>query len=340
MRSVFFGTPAIAVPALEALSEISQVCGVVCQPDRPRGRGLHLTAPEVKVRALELGFEVFQPEKVRDGRLEARLSEWAPDVALVIAYGRILPPKVLALPRAGCLNLHASLLPRYRGAAPIQRALMAGEERTGVCLMKMEEGMDTGPVYAHLEIEIAAYDDAGSLAAKVAETAARLTRDALPQTVRGELLPVPQNEMDASYAPPITTADCGLDFQKPALELEHQVRGLAPKPGAEARLNAEGREGRRFKILAARAMASDGHPTTTPGRVRVDGSRILIEAGQGSLLELISGQLEGKSPRSARELLNGRILRPGDQLFSSLPEGQVSSDASNDSQATPGPNNR
>jgi methionyl-tRNA formyltransferase len=192
VRTIFCGTPEIAVPSLLALSEISEIVGVVCQPDRPAGRGMRLTPPAVKVAAERASWEVFQPTKMRDGSLARWMSDKRADLALVIAYGRILTADTLCAPRLGCLNLHASLLPRYRGAAPIQRALMNGERETGVCLMQMDEGMDTGPVLACHGLTITPDDDAGTLTEKLGQLAATVTRTELPRFFRGELQPVPQ----------------------------------------------------------------------------------------------------------------------------------------------------
>lgn len=185
MRAIFFGTPDIAVPSLEALREVAEVVAVVCQPDRPAGRGLELRAPPVKERALALGFEVVQPEKVKTPEFAAWVEARKADVALVIAYGRILPKAVLEGPRRGCMNLHASLLPRYRGAAPIQWAIVRGETETGVCLMQMDEGMDTGPVFTRRAIPIGRDETAGELGGRLGRLAAELVREDLPRAVAG-----------------------------------------------------------------------------------------------------------------------------------------------------------
>src|SRR5450432_2108021 len=183
VRAVFFGTPAIAVPALRALAEVAEIVGVVCQPDRPAGRGLKLQPPAVKTAALELGYAVHQPVKVKTGNLDQWLSDRAPDVALVLAYGRILPSAVLSAPRRGCMNLHASLLPRWRGAAPINWSIMHGDHETGVCLMQMDEGLDTGPVYARRAIAIGDQETAGELAERLAATSAQLVREVLAREI-------------------------------------------------------------------------------------------------------------------------------------------------------------
>jgi methionyl-tRNA formyltransferase len=306
VRAVFFGTPDLAVPSLRALAEVADVVGVVCQPDRARGRGLKLEPPPVKRAATELGLLIVQPEKVRDGALEAWLCERSADVALVIAYGRILPPAVLQAPRAGCLNIHASILPRYRGAAPIQRAIMGGETETGISLMQMDEGLDTGPVYATHRLSIGAAETAGELGDRLALLAAECIRKDLPRVLHGELTATPQDSALATHAPPIGSDDARLDWTRPAVELVNQARGLAPRPGAFTTL-----AGVRLKVL--RALARLDAPALEPGRVGADHGRIWVGTGRG-VLELELGQLEGKKALSARDLINGRALAAGDLL--------------------------
>ncbi len=316
VRALFFGTPEIAVPALRALAEVAEIQGVICQPDRPAGRGLRLRPPAVKLEAQQMGLDVFQPTRMRDGELQRYMEQRSPDVALVIAYGRILPPDVLGLPARGCVNLHASLLPRYRGAAPIQRALMNGETETGVCLMKMDAGMDTGDVLSCKRVPIEREDNHGSLAARLAELAAAITRDDLPRFVAGELTPLPQDHERATHAPPITREETYLNFTRPARSLENQIRGLAPRPAATARLRREGCPERRLRILRAMAMPEQQGPKAAPqpGRVQVEGSNILVTTGAGQL-SIFEAQLEGKKAQSHKDLLNGRSLRDGDILF-------------------------
>lgn len=309
VRAVFFGTPDISVPSLDALAEAFDVVGVVCQPDRPAGRGMQLKAPAVKERALELGLDVYQPEKVRDGSLARYLEERSPDFALVIAYGRILDARVLGAPRLGCVNLHASLLPLYRGAAPIQRALMDGQGETGVCLMQMDTGMDTGPVLATHSIPIESSDDAGSLFDKLASLAAEVTRVELPRFVRGELHPVAQEHARATHAPPIERADTWLDPNRSATALVNQVRGLSPRPGARATIQRGADLGRGLRI--ARAHVELG--SLPVGRVQIAGDRILLGTGDG-LFAIDEAQLEGRKLLGTRDLISGRALQDGDLL--------------------------
>jgi methionyl-tRNA formyltransferase len=306
VRAVFFGTPAIAVPALRALAEIAEVVGVVCQPDRPAGRGLNLQPPAVKVAALGLGFEVHQPLKVKTGNLDEWLRERTPDVALVMAYGRILPPAVLAAPRRGCMNLHASLLPRWRGAAPINWSIIHGDHETGICLMQMDEGLDTGPVYARRAIAIGDDETAGELSERLASTAADLVRDELGRAVHGWVEAVAQEHEHSTHAPPLERADGALSFAKTARDLVNQVRGLSPRPGAHTLLH-----GKPLKVTEARL--SDAPAAGAPGTVRVEQKRVLITTVDGSF-ELVRAQLEGRKELSAMDLINGRALKPGDLL--------------------------
>ncbi len=304
MRAVFFGTPAIAVPTLRALAEHAQVVGVVSQPDRPAGRGRTLRVPEVKQAALELGLEVFQPERVRDGALERWLRERSPDFALVLAYGRILPPGVLAAPRLGCLNFHASLLPAYRGAAPIQRAIMSGETETGMSLMQMDEGLDTGPVFARRSIPIGPDETGGELTERLGELAASMVSDELLRAVRGELAAEPQDSSRATLAPPIERPDCVIDWSEPEKAIHDRVRALLPRPSAFTTVS-----GKTLRVLGT-ARFEGAAPALRPGVVCVVKPRVLVGTGTGPL-ELVRAQLEGRRELSAFELVNGRVLAAG-----------------------------
>lgn len=305
MRTIFFGTPDIALPALRALAETTDLVGVVCQPDRPKGRGLEVAEPPVKVAARALGVEVHQPVKVKTGTLDEWIRDRDADVAVVLAYGRILPSKVLEAPRRGCMNLHASLLPHYRGAAPIQWAIMRGEQTTGISLMQMDEGLDTGPVYATRSLSILPDDDAGTLSAKLADLAAEVVRIDLPRAVRGELSPVPQDHAAATFAPPLTREHARIDWGAPAKQIVDQIRGMSPRPGAFTTL-----AGRMLKILAARVgPALDAEP---PGKVvRADHGALWLATGDCAL-EIVRAQVEGKKAMGAADLVNGRALRLGD----------------------------
>ncbi len=311
MRAIFCGTPEIAVPSLEALAEISDVVGVVSQPDRPSGRGMKLRPPAVKMRALDMGLEVYQPLKVRDGSLASWMKEKKADVALVIAYGRILNLETLSAPRLGCVNLHASILPEFRGAAPIQRALMAGKEKTGVCLMQMDEGMDTGDVLACHELPISTEDDAGSLAEKLGRLAAEVTRTELPRFFRGELIPQKQDETLATHAPPLTKEDAQVSFDRSSEVVFHLVRGLAPRPGASCEIVRDGERSKRLKVLKARVWSTP--ESLPPGHILWANQHLLV--GTSDLpIEILLAQPEGKKAQTPTELKNGRALLDGDRL--------------------------
>lgn len=304
MRALFFGTPDIAVPALEALHGIAEVALVVCQPDRPAGRGLAPKAPAVKVRALELGLPVAQPTKVRTPELAQELAALRADVALVIAYGRILPKAVLDAPRLGCVNLHASILPRYRGAAPITWAVVDGEPVTGVSLMQMDEGMDTGPVFAIREVPIGPDMTAGELSVQLGACAAGMVREVLPRVVAGELAATPQDEARATHARMLQKDDGAVDWSKPARRVHDHVRGMSPWPGAFTTVS-----GKLLKILETRRAG--GEAGAPPGTLVVaHRGRIEIACGEGRV-ELVRAQLEGKKALPAAELVGGRVLAQG-----------------------------
>ena len=231
-RIVFMGSPDIAVPAFRALAESYNIAGVVTQPDRPAGRGKKLLAPAVKEAAIELGIPVFQPQKLREPGAFELLSAWNPDLLVVMAFGQILRKNVLELPHFGCINVHASLLPRWRGASPIQSALLAGDSQTGVSIMKMDAGMDTGPVLATRNITIDPKDTAGSLSEKIALLGAEQLLLTLPGYLNGSIFPVPQSEFGITYASLINKNDGLLDFSQSAEELERKVRAYNPWPSA------------------------------------------------------------------------------------------------------------
>jgi methionyl-tRNA formyltransferase len=232
-RTVFMGSPNFSVPALRALVGAGYpVVGVITQPDRPAGRGNALTPPPVKVTALELGLEVYQPEKLRAPEAMQRLRDWNPALIVVAAFGQILRPEVLTLPQYGCVNIHASLLPRHRGAAPIQAAILAGDKETGITIMLMDEGIDTGPILSQRSIEILPTDTGGSLLEKLSVMGGELLLETLPRYLGGELTSQPQPADGATYAPMLKKEDGLLDFTRPAVELERKIRAFQPWPGA------------------------------------------------------------------------------------------------------------
>jgi methionyl-tRNA formyltransferase len=249
-RIVFMGSPDFAVPALEALVLHYVVAGVVTQPDRPSGRGGMLKAPPVKEAALRLGLAILQPEKVRQPEAMQQLRLWAPDLIVVAAFGQILRSELLELPKFGCINIHGSLLPRWRGAAPIQAAILAGDTETGVTIMKMDPGVDTGAILSQRSIPIAPDETAGTLFVKLAPLGADLLLDSLPCYLSGELAPMPQPAGGITYTPMLKKEDGRLDFSQPAKVLERRVRAFDPWPGTWFEWN-----GTSLKILRARTSA-------------------------------------------------------------------------------------
>jgi methionyl-tRNA formyltransferase len=310
-RALFFGSPAFAVPSLDALHEIAEVAGVVCQPDKPAGRGLELTAPAVKVRALELGLEIVQPAKLRTGEVGAWVRDRSVDVALVVAYGRILPRDVLDGPRHGCVNVHASLLPKYRGAAPITWAVVHGERETGVTLMKLDEGMDTGPTFARAVTAIDPDETAGQLGERLARMGADAVREWLPNYVAGECALVPQDHPQATTAPPLEKSQGRIDWTRTARAVHDHVRGMSPWPGAFTTSR-----GRTVKVHATSVVDAGrvGGERPSPGEVLIaDKSRVLVACGEGCV-QLERVQPEGKKAIRGSDWAIGRGVAEGDVL--------------------------
>jgi len=301
LRLVFAGTPEFSVPSLAAcLASGAEVVAVYTQPDRPAGRGRKLAAGPVKQAALAAGVAVEQPQTLRDAGTRARLAGYAADLMVVVAYGLILPKAVLALPRLGCWNVHASLLPRWRGAAPIQRALLAGDRETGVDLMRMEAGLDTGPVLLEARTPIAPDDTGGSLHDRLAALGARTLADGLARVLRGEVLAsTPQREDGVAYAHKIDKNEARLDWNEPASQLERKVRAFDPWPVAEAII-----EGERLRIWSAEAIA--GRVTAVPGSI-VATSREAIDIATGDgVLRVHALQRDGGRRIAVRDWLNAR----------------------------------
>jgi methionyl-tRNA formyltransferase len=298
MRAVFFGTPQFAVPSLEALLSCAEVALVVTQPDRPVGRHSRPVPSPVAERAEKAGLEIAKPERLRGNReFLARLEQIAPDVGVVVAYGRILPAAILAVPRLGFVNVHASLLPRHRGAAPVQAALLAGDSETGVVTMRVVEELDAGPLYLVRRVPIRPSDDAGLLAHRLSQEGAELLVETLRALERGVLEPVPQRG-EPTYSRPLQREDGEVDWSAPAEEIARRLRAFSPWPGLYTFLGQE-----RIKLLAAEAVPSG--PAPEPGSLAQDGERVLVGAGGGTALLLRRVQREGRTPVSAAEFARG-----------------------------------
>jgi methionyl-tRNA formyltransferase len=306
MRLVFFGSPDFALPSLEALAAAGHdVALVVSQPAKPVGRSAELLDPPVARRAKELSLPVFQPPTLKDDGAVARLALAAADLFVVVAYGKILAQRVLDLPRLGCVNVHGSVLPRWRGASPVQAALLAGDAESGVSIMRMEAGMDTGPVYAVTRGPIAPEEDAGALSARLAREGAELLVATLPAVEAGTAVPEPQDDARATLCPKIRREDGQADFSRPAEELARRLRAFTPWPGLFAF-----RAGRRVKLLAARAAA--GKAGAAPGEVLSAGDEVVVACGEGALA-LSRLQAEGRKPLDAATFTRGERVAPGER---------------------------
>ena len=304
MRLVFFGTPDFAVPSLRALlASRHAVVGVVCQPDRPAGRGQHLAVPPVKRVAAEAGVPVLQPEKVRTVEFLDALRAWMPELIVVAAYGRILPAAILDLPPHGCVNVHASLLPKYRGAAPIQWAILRGEPATGITIMQMVEEMDAGGILLQRDTAIGPAETGGELQTRLAQLGADLLLEALDRLEGGTLRPTPQDEAAATFAPMIHKEDGRIDWSRPAVEIARAVRAFNPWPSAFTTLG-----GKVLKIHSAHAV--EGRATPIPGTVLAVADGLAVATGKGRLVvgEL---QVEGRKRLLVRDFVRGGQVTPG-----------------------------
>ncbi len=304
MKIVFMGTPDYAVKTLEALIEKGHdIAAVFSQPDKPVGRKHILTAPPVKVCAESHNIRVFQPDTLKDEEMRLKLREIAPDVIAVVAYGKILPEDVLSIPKYGCVNGHASLLPKYRGASPIQWSIICGETETGVTAMLMDKGMDTGDILKTVKVKIGDEETADSLFERLSEITARLMVDTLDALEKGEIIPQKQDDSKASYAPIIKKEMALLDFTKTAEEVHNAVRGYYSKPCAYFFLN-----GKRIKVLSARVA---GKTKLKAGTVIADTDALVIACGDGDTVAITNLQPEGSKPMTAKQFLCGNSIKPG-----------------------------
>src|SRR4051812_10121124 len=299
LRAVFFGSPAFAVPSLRAVAAETTLLAVVSQPDRPAGRGQAPAPPAVKVAATALGVPVIQPEKLRTPEAEATLASFAADIFVVVAYGRILPQNLLDLPRLGPFNVHASLLPRLRGAAPIQWSIIRGDAQTGVSIMRMEAGLDTGPVAARRALAIADDDTAGTLSDKLAVLGAGLLAETLPAIAAGSVMLAPQDHEAATLAPILTKADGHVTFDRPARVVSAHARGVDPWPGGSALL-----DGAALKLFVPRVVGG-GAQSTRPGEVLGLRPEGLVVACAEAAIAFGELQLPGRRRMPAAAVLAG-----------------------------------
>jgi len=295
MKIIFMGTPDFSVPALDALHQIHEIVAVYCQPPRPAGRGKADRPSPVQARAQALGLPVLHPVSLRSETAAKAFADHGADVAVVVAYGLILPKAVLNALRLGCLNIHASLLPRWRGAAPIHRAIMAGDTETGVCIMQLEAGLDTGPVLLRESLAIGPEETTAGLHDRLSVMGARMIVEALSRLP--DLTAEPQSELGVTYAAKIDKAEARVDFSRPAVEVDRLIRGLSPFPGAWTEVAGE-----RVKLLGARLGQGQG----APGQVLTG---FTIACGTGAV-EITVAQREGKRPLPAAEVLKGLTLPP------------------------------
>ena len=304
MRIVFFGTPDFAVPSLKALLDSgNEVVAVVTQPDRVKGRGRRLSQPPVKELALLHGIMVMQPEGIRTPSFLEELSRLNPDAIAVVAYGKIIPPPVLKLPPLGCINVHASLLPKYRGAAPIQWAIINGESKTGITTMLMDEGLDTGDVLLTAETEIRDEDNALTLGKRLSGMGASLLTETLEGLKGGGVKPRPQSG-EPSFAPPLKKDDGKIDWSLPARKLLDLIRGTYPWPGAYCSI-----EGGRITLLGAGVF--DHERAGAPGRIeKIEAEGVLVSTGEG-ILSIMEVKPEGKNSMPAASFMHGRRLKVG-----------------------------
>lgn len=300
------GTPDFAVPSLKALKEAGyEIPLVITQPDKPAGRGRRLKPPPVKVEAERLGLKVYQPERIKENEeLKKILEEISPDLIVVAAYGKILPDWLLNLPKYGVINVHASLLPKYRGASPIQAALLNGERRTGITIMKVIPELDAGDILSQREVEIREEDDAQTLHDRLARVGAELLTETIPKLIKGEIEPKPQNHDEATYCPKITKEMGRINWERSSEEIFNMVRAFTPWPGAFTYYS-----GRMMKLTKVRPAEGEGEP----GEVIEAGRRLVVATGKGAL-EILRIKPEGRKEISGDEFIRGYRVKAGDRF--------------------------
>ena len=310
MDTVFMGSPDFALPALNKLaqSELINICAVVTQPDRPRGRGQKMQATPVKKRAVELGLEVYGEKNVNNPEFITKLKTINPQVIIVAAFGQILSSEILNLPEIACLNIHASLLPKYRGAAPIHRAIIDGQKETGITIMYMDEGMDTGDIISQKKVEIKNDDTAGSLHNRLAETGANLMLQTLTEIKQGKMDSIAQDDSEATYADKLKKSDGKIDWTKSATEIYNLVRGLNPWPTAYTFY-----KGQRLKLWWLEVVKTETQANSAGEIIQANRQGLLVQCGTG-VVKIIDLQPAGKQKMNYQDFLNGHQLKIGSRL--------------------------
>jgi methionyl-tRNA formyltransferase len=314
MRIVFCGTPQFAVPTLKYLFAQNdlEILGVITQPDRPRGRGQEVAFSSVKEAALAANIPVYQPEKIRAVESEELLRKLAPDCVVIIAYGQIIPARLLPIPKLGWINLHASLLPKYRGAAPINWAIVNGEIRTGVTTMRIDAGMDTGEMLLQREIDIGPDETAPELAVRLSEIGGPLMAETLRGLLPGTILPKAQNHAEASYAPMLKKEDGRIDWNRPAVEIYNRMRGFAPWPGTHTNFRGQSCQ------LWGEPVSKEGRTSlpsgAAPGTLFGEKNELLVSCGDATVLRVRLVQVEGRKPVKATDFANGARLKSGERF--------------------------
>jgi len=310
MRILFMGTPDFALPTLRALCESGhEIVGVVTKIDTPKGRGHHLTPPPIKVYALEQNIPVYQPNTLKGEEFAGTLAELDPELIVVVAFGKILPQNVLDYPKYGCVNVHGSLLPEYRGAAPMQRAIIDGKQTTGITTMLMAAGLDTGDMLLKAEVEIGENDNFEDIHDRLADCGAKLLIETVEKIEKGEIIPEKQDDSLATYAAKIEKSDCLLDFSRPARELHNLIRGLSPIPLSFTHTP----DGKLLKVVASRVVDDNKTNGEPAGTVISVGDDIKVACGKG-ILSLLTVVPEGKGRMSAADFVRGRKIAEGDLL--------------------------